>query len=85
MTYPNPNNKNADELQRILVSDFVRRTMTPVPWMVTALTKIAKAKHSGNVEAAFQAVRSEVDQITGRDVVGADIALMRSQSKRSYL
>lgn len=78
MSYPNPNNKSADELHRILVTDFVRRQMTPELWMVNALTKIARSKHNGDVEAAFQAVRAEVDQLAGRDLVADDIALMNS-------
>lgn len=78
--YPNPNTRSADQIRMILVRDLVKRVKTPLQWMIPALKVVAKEKHDGNLEEAFQSVRSEVQKISGRDIVGAEIRAMNAQS-----
>jgi hypothetical protein len=67
-----------DQLQMLLVSDFVARTAAPLPWFVMALTVVAAYKFGGNHENAFQAIKDEAANLSGRDVVEADIRFMNA-------
>lgn len=80
--YPNPNTRSADQIRMILVRDLVKRIKTPLQWMIPALKVVATEKHGGSLEQAFQSVRSEVQKITGRDIVGAEIQAMNAQASR---
>lgn len=76
--YPEINTQNAMQLKMRLVHDLIKRTPTPMPWMLAALKVVAKVRHNSRIEDAFQEVRAEVQRITGRDIVAADIHSMNS-------
>lgn len=76
MQYPSITSKSPDELRTILVSDFVARRLTPRVWFVYAIMAVARGKHGGNAEEAFQSIRDEVALLAGRDLVAADIDYM---------
>lgn len=69
-----------EQLQLLLVQDFVARTTTPLPWFVMAIKIVAAHKFRGNHEAAFVAIREEAARLSGRDVVQADIDFMNAHA-----
>lgn len=55
----------AAELHRFLVEDAVKLHATDLPWMVAACVRIGQVDGCG-VEEAYQRVRGEVHELTGR-------------------
>lgn len=69
--------RSPEQVHESLVQKFSNHTIPLTDRANVALISsfrfLAKARHNGNIDAAFQAVRDDVEQRCGRDVIGQEM------------